>query len=172
MFCQYCGAKMDDGVQFCTSCGKARIGTAPAAAQNLAQKLANHLRIMGILWIVYSIFRIFASAGTLLFSHYFIPMMNNFMPHDADTPDLSWVFGFMQGAYIFSFVLGVIGGGLGIAGGIGLLQRLPWGRVVALIAAFVCLISIPFGTAIAIYTMIILFSSGNDENYRKFAVAT
>lgn len=163
---------MNEAARFCTSCGKARIGAAPVVAQNPAQKLANHLRIMGILWIVYSIFRIFASAGTLLFSHYFVPMISTLIPHDADTPDISWVFGFMQGAYIFGFILGVIGGGLGIAGGIGLLQRLPWGRVMALIAAFVCLISIPFGTAIAIYTMIILFSSGNDENYRKFAVAT
>jgi hypothetical protein len=163
---------MDGAAQFCTSCGKSKVAAAPAIAQNPAQKLANHLKVMGVLWLVYSIFRIIASVGTLTFSHYLLPLISSSMPHDADTPDFSWIFGFMQGAYIFSFILGVIGGILGIAAAIGLLQRLPWGRVVALIAAFVCLISIPFGTAMAIYTMIILFSSGNDENYRKFAVAT
>jgi len=163
---------MDGAAQFCTSCGKSKVPAAPVMAHNPAQKLANHLKVMGVLWLVYSIFRIVASAGTLAFSHYFIPMMSSFTPHDSDTPDVSWVFGFMQGAYIFWFILGVVGGILGIAAAIGLLQRLLWGRVVALIAAFVCLISIPFGTAMAIYTMIILFSSGDDENYRKFAVAT
>ena len=41
---------------------------------------------------------------------------------------------------------------LGVIAGIGVLTRKPWGRVVAIIAAILALIKLPFGTALGVYT--------------------
>ncbi len=59
---------------------------------------------------------------------------------------------------------GLIGGGFlivlslpGIAAGIGLLRRQSWGRILALAVAFLDLVNFPVGTAISIYSFVILF---------------
>lgn len=44
----------------------------------------------------------------------------------------------------------------GIIGGIGLLLRQGWARVVLLVVSFIQLINIPFGTALGIYTIWVL----------------
>ncbi len=44
----------------------------------------------------------------------------------------------------------------GIVGGIGVLQRRTWGRIVVIIVSFLNLLSIPFGTALGIYSLWVL----------------
>ncbi len=44
----------------------------------------------------------------------------------------------------------------GLAGGIGLLRRQPWSRIVLLILGAINLVNIPFGTALGIYTFWVL----------------
>lgn len=44
----------------------------------------------------------------------------------------------------------------GIITGIGLLNRKPWSRVLALIIAFFYFFEFPFGTVLAIYTFVVL----------------
>ena len=44
----------------------------------------------------------------------------------------------------------------GIAAGLGLLRRQPWGRVLALVVGFLGLINFPIGTAIGAYTFWVL----------------
>jgi hypothetical protein len=57
----------------------------------------------------------------------------------------------------------------GFAAGWGLLQRLPWARVLALIIAGVSLLDIPFGTALGVYTLFVLLPSEADEEYTRMA---
>jgi hypothetical protein len=45
-----------------------------------------------------------------------------------------------------------------IIGGIGLLKGHEWGRILILVVSFLSLLNIPFGTALGIYSMIILFN--------------
>ncbi len=54
----------------------------------------------------------------------------------------------------------------GIVGGIGLLKRRSWARILVLILAVVDLFQIPFGTIIGIYTIWVLL---NDETAKLFA---
>jgi hypothetical protein len=49
--------------------------------------------------------------------------------------------------------------------GWGLLERTQWGRIVAIVAAIVCLIKIPFGTALGIATLVILLGYRNSTLY-------
>ena len=53
-----------------------------------------------------------------------------------------------------------------VIGGIGLLKRKEWGRVLVLVVSFFNLINFPLGTALGIYSFIILLK---EETVRLFA---
>ncbi|HEY7616961.1 MAG TPA: hypothetical protein VH744_09170, partial [Terriglobales bacterium] len=59
----------------------------------------------------------------------------------------------------------------GFAAGWGLLQRLPWARVLSLIVAFLALFSIPLGTALGVYTLWVLLPAQSDQEYQEQARA-
>lgn len=75
----------------------------------------------------------------------------------------------MRLVYTLSFFYGVATGILGVFAGYGLLQRKLWGRVVALVAAFVCVLNLPFGTARGINTLLVLFPGHAEREYRQLA---
>ncbi|MBM3239952.1 hypothetical protein FJZ31_27010 [Candidatus Poribacteria bacterium] len=54
----------------------------------------------------------------------------------------------------------------GIIGGIGMLKRKSWARILVLILGFLNLLNIPFGTVVGIYTIWVLMK---DETARLFA---
>jgi hypothetical protein len=55
-----------------------------------------------------------------------------------------------------------------IIGGIGLLKRWPWARILVLVISFVDLINIPFGTIIGVYSIWVLLK---DETAKMFKPA-
>ena len=55
----------------------------------------------------------------------------------------------------------------GIIAGIGLLQFRPWARILTIILSAFELMSVPFGTAIGIYGLWALLSSGGEELFRE-----
>jgi hypothetical protein len=57
---------------------------------------------------------------------------------------------------------------LKIVGGIALLQRRPWARILVLILSFLSLLMIPIGTAYGIYAIWVLM---NDDTVRLLAAA-
>jgi F0F1-type ATP synthase membrane subunit a len=65
---------------------------------------------------------------------------------------------------IFLFVLSVPG----IIGGIGLLKRKEWARILILIVSAIDLINIPIGTALGVYSIWVLV---NDETVKLFTAA-
>jgi hypothetical protein len=54
---------------------------------------------------------------------------------------------------------------LALAAGWGLMERAPWGRVVAIVAAFLSLLKFPFGTALGIWTLVMLMGYRNTTLY-------
>jgi hypothetical protein len=59
----------------------------------------------------------------------------------------------------------------GFAAGWGLLQRESWARPLTLVLGFISLIDFPIGTALGIYTIWVLLSSGADEEYGQLSRA-
>ncbi|MBN2311869.1 MAG: hypothetical protein JXR94_23015 [Candidatus Hydrogenedentes bacterium] len=54
----------------------------------------------------------------------------------------------------------------GIAAGIGLLKFRPWARILAIILGALNLLNIPIGTALGVYTLVILLKPEADELFR------
>ncbi len=60
----------------------------------------------------------------------------------------------------------------GFFAGWGLLQREPWGRMLALVMGFIALVTnIPIGTALGVYTLWVLLPAQSDEEYRALTQA-
>jgi hypothetical protein len=63
-------------------------------------------------------------------------------------------------------LLMIVVSAVGIAAGIGVLNRKPWGRILTLIVSFFNLVRIPLGTILGAYSIWVLM---NDEAIRSFA---
>jgi hypothetical protein len=178
MFCQYCGSPLDEGARFCKSCGNAVPAAAPApaiaarlAAADPAQAFQHHVRVLGIVWLSYSVLRIIMSIWILAFSHYFLPAMQDLMSR-GDTPFPFPIVHFLHVVYAISSAYGTATGILGIIAGAKLLKKKPAARILAIVAAFLSVLSLPIGTAVAIYTLIILMPQDAARNYQQLASAS
>jgi hypothetical protein len=172
MFCQYCGGALDEGARFCKSCGNPVPGpaTAPqAAAADPVEVLSKHVHILGILWLVYSIFHIVMALWILAFSHYFLPTMQDAMSR-SPTPFPFPIIQFLHLIYATSAAYGVAVGILGIFAGEALLRRKPVGRALAVVAGFISALNIPLGTAIGVYTLIRLLPEDAARAYKQLAL--
>jgi hypothetical protein len=65
----------------------------------------------------------------------------------------------------FAWVILLVRAGLALAAGWGLMERTQWGRVVAIVAAFFNVLKFPFGTALAIWTLVVLLGYRNATLY-------
>jgi hypothetical protein len=119
--------------------------------------MKDHINILGILWIVFGALRLFAALFILLlfFGITLIPGV------DFAAGGILKVIGVIIGAY-----LGLLGLPK-IIGGIGLLNGREWGRVIVIIMSFLSLVNIPVGTALGVYSLIVLFNRESIEYFRS-----
>ncbi len=150
MFCDRCGAQIQDSAAFCPACGK-RVALGPLVPAR--GRIAGHVRLLGILWLAISVFRLLPGVALwFLFSpgHMFFPGMPMF------------VHGILRGVAVFMLAGGVVG----IVAGWGLLERRPWARMLAIVLGFLNLLDMPFGTGLGIYTLWVLLPAQSEEEYR------
>ncbi|HWQ54328.1 MAG TPA: zinc ribbon domain-containing protein [Bryobacteraceae bacterium] len=135
MYCDQCGTKLEENVNFCRACGHPVVG-APALPRE--ESVAGHLRLLGILWIAISAFRLlpavtlFSIGGLLQFP----PFMRALLP-----------------AIGLTFLVAAV---LGFVAGWGLLERAPWARTLSIVLGIIALVDVPLGTALGIYTLWVL----------------
>jgi zinc-ribbon domain len=158
MFCDRCGAQMADTARFCPGCGKpfAPPMAPPPVPQVPMNRVARHIRNVGILWIVYSCIHLIP--GLIVGS---LPHWLGFWGRDT--------FWFPGG--IFHVVGGflMLKGVLGLIAGWGLLDRQSWARMLVLILSFFSLFHPPLGTALGIYTLWVLLPGYSEMEYRTMA---
>jgi hypothetical protein len=65
----------------------------------------------------------------------------------------------------FAWVNAIVRAALAFLAGWGLMERAPWGRVVAIVAAFICLVTGPIGIGIGIWTLVTLLGYRNTTLY-------
>lgn len=164
MFCSGCGQALTPGQGFCSQCGRPAGAQAPLAPGFSFQleSYAGKMKALSILWFIYAglslLLGIFGlSVARALFSGHFGPWMNG-----PSTP-------FWLGPAILHFVWIILALRIGLAlvAGWGLWVRTEWGRIVAIIAAIFSLLRFPFGTALGVWTLIMLLGSRNSTLYEQ-----
>lgn len=154
MFCDRCGAQLAPGQNFCPNCGKSM---SAVPLMPLKSRLAGHRRLLAILWLAMSAFRLLPGLFlVVVFGH-----AVNFLPPDAP----GFVHPLLQGVGLMLLITAVIG----IVLAWGLLERQPWARMLAIVFGCISLIDIPFGTALGIYTLWVLLPARSEEEYQKMA---
>ncbi|MEO5935962.1 MAG: hypothetical protein ABIP81_02005 [Terriglobales bacterium] len=161
MFCDACGAQVNSDQRFCGTCGKP-LGM--VVAGRFSSRVADHRQILGILWVVYGVFHLVGAAILFVMAHTFFPHIAN-LPQSRGGPPLT----FLVPLITFISILILAKGLLALAGGVGLLQRQPWARLIVLVSAFFALLSIPVGTAIGGYSIWVLMSGNGEQEYAKLA---
>jgi len=155
MFCESCGTELNAGQTVCAKCGRALVGYA-AVKQD---RMARHVQLLGIFWITYSIIHLVGGVVLMI-------LANTLFVHLAQ---MEHAIEFLQPLMGVIAVLLMLKGALGIAAGYGLVERAAWARIVCIILGFLALLSVPFGTALGVYTIWVLLPPGADEEYRGLA---
>jgi hypothetical protein len=163
MFCDRCGTRLHEVARFCPSCGKPMevIPLMPVMpVKPVNSRIGGHIRLLGILWLAFSAFRLIPGLFLMAFfrhgSFAFLPMEVPFFVHSL-----------IKGAGVLMLGSGVFG----IMAGWGLLERQPWARTLAIVLGCLNLISMPFGTALGVYTLWVLLPARSEEEYRHIARA-
>jgi hypothetical protein len=160
MFCDQCGAHLQTGQGHCLRCGK----VVTVSAEVARNRVRDHVKLVGILWIAYSALHAVVGVGVLLVAKFVILRLGA----NGPPPEMmEWL----------RPVIAVVGwlilakAAVGFFAGFGLLQREEWARVFALVVAFVALLNVPVGTSLGIYTLWVLMPAQSEQEYKVLSEA-
>jgi hypothetical protein len=131
------------------------------------ESYSGKVKALGVVWLVYAAIALVTGIAALafanaFFSGHFGPWMNGPWGHGTMPP--MW---FGPAILRFAWVFLVLRVGLAALAGFGLLERTQWGRIVAIVVACLSLIKFPFGTAMGIWTLIVLLGYRNSSLYEQ-----
>jgi len=155
MFCSECGQSLLETQISCPNCEKpTKAFSAPSQppATLLNSDLGRKLRALGFCWLANVALNI-------------VILWVGYKHWDEDPENIR----FISGVIIFAAWACVLSG---FIAAIGLLNLQTWGRTVAIIAAIVALVNLiefPVGTAIGIWTLVVLLNAHNSAAYRALS---
>lgn len=129
--------------------------------------MEKHITLAGILNIVYSTLTILGAGILFVFAGWFGHLFESLMrdgfirPHDVPLEVLDIV---PVVLFIIATMM-ILVSVLGIVGGIGVLNRREWARILLLVISFFMLVRVPLGTILGVYSIWVLL---NDETIRLF----
>lgn len=118
--------------------------------------MEKHVQLTGVLWIVYGAMSLLGGfiAFGVLFGLSFIPDMGHEGPIILRSVGI--------GVGLLLLVLSIPK----IIAGIGLLRKKEWARILTLVVAFISLLSFPLGTALAVYSIVILLKDDTIQLFK------
>jgi hypothetical protein len=157
MYCNSCGNQLLSDQAACSRCG-VPVGVSYAHAV-FASRVERNVRLLSVLWLVYSVFEAIGGCALLMVARYIFPRWK--------------VYGTQQ-EFLHPMLAGIgcfllIKAAAGFITGIGLLERQSWARPLALGIGIIAMINIPFGTAIGVYTLWVLLSREAELEWRRLA---
>jgi len=172
MYCSGCGFALTAGQGFCPQCGRPAATAVPPVPglEFQLQNYAGKVKALSVVWFIYAAFSLLTGIIGLVFANAFLS--GRFGPW-FQSPHGPWGNGGMPPMWFgpailhFAWVFLVVRAGLALAAGWGLLERAPWGRIVAIVAAFLILLKFPFGTALGIWTLVMLLGYKNSTLYEQ-----
>ncbi len=162
MFCSGCGFNLAQGQAVCPQCGRPVVPPVPPIP-NLQMQVATYasrIRALSIVWFIYGGLSLLMGFMGMAFANAFFHGSFGPWSHGTWGPEF---FGPRFLHLIWVYV--VVRSGLALLAGWGLMQHTAWGRIVAIVAAFLSLLKIPFGTALAIWTLVTLMGYRNSTLY-------
>jgi len=168
MYCSGCGQALAPGQPFCPQCGRPAAAVVPPVPglQFELENYAGKIRMLSIFWFVYGAFSLLTGVLGLtiakaFFSHHFGNWDNGPWPHGLGP---EW---FGPAFFHLIWIAVLFRTALAFAAGWALMERSRWGRVLAIVAAIFCMLKIPFGTAIGIWTLVLLLGYRNTTLYEQ-----
>ena len=171
MFCSGCGHAIEAGQTFCNQCGRPIAPPVPPVPQMpglqfQVENYAGKVKSLSIVWFIYAAFAFFTGIAGLtfaqaFFSHHFGNWENG--PWSGGTGP-EWFAPMFMG---FAWSVLLVRSALAAIAAWGLYERAQWGRIVAIVAAFLSLLKFPFGTAIGIWTLVVLLGYRNATLYEE-----
>ena len=163
MYCDSCGAELEAGHVFCPKCGKRLIPVAPQTQP--VSRVAQHGRLVGILWIAYSALTTLVGIVLLIVFQHILPAILRYQPPQQQGPPPEVVFGLLRPIMHIVAVLVLVKGVAGLIAGIGLLDSAEWSRMLTLVLACISILSFPVGTAIGVYSLWVLLSHNAEAEF-------
>lgn len=172
MFCSGCGQTLAPGQPFCAQCGRPSAVVVPPVP-GLEFQLAGYagrVRALSVVWFIYAGLSLMMGFAGLAFAHAFMagapwmhgPWTNGPWMHGPLPPNL-----FGPALMHLAWAAITVRALLAAAAAWGLMERTPWGRVVAIVAAVLSLLRFPFGTALGIWTLVVLLGYRNSTLYEQ-----
>lgn len=173
MYCSGCGQALVPGQAVCSRCGRPMVAAVPPipGLQFQVESYAGKIKALSIVWFIYAGLSMLlgilglAFAGAVIAGH-FGPWTRGPWAGGPFRPE--W---FGPSFIHFAWMLVVLRSGLALVAAWGLMERTQWGRIVAIVAAFLCILKFPFGTALAIWTLVTLLGYRNSTLYDQLPEA-
>ncbi|HWE84051.1 MAG TPA: hypothetical protein VG267_03855 [Terracidiphilus sp.] len=138
-------------------------GVPPAAMPGFQFELTNFagkIRALSVVWFIYGGLSMALGFAALAFADAFVHGRLGYWMHGPMPP--MW---FGPAILHFAWMFIVLRTALALVAGWGLMERAPWGRIVAIVAAILNLVKFPFGTALGIWTLVMLLGYRNATLY-------
>lgn len=167
MFCTACGTAITAGQPVCSKCGQPLTPMAPAgpAVSFELDRYRSHVRALAIVWFIYGALSLLLGIVGLAFARNFVlPHLGQWI-NGPDAPPIPP--GFFQMMLHFAWIAVAIRAALAFFTGWGLMQEERWGRILAIIASVLALIRIPLGTALGIWTLVMLLGYRHSQLYEQ-----
>ncbi|MGD0942166.1 MAG: hypothetical protein ABR905_20935 [Terracidiphilus sp.] len=168
MFCSGCGQALAAGQAVCSQCGRPAVPVIPPVPglEFQVQNYAGKVKALSVVWFIYAAFSLITGFVGLAFANAFLngrfgPWMHGPWGGGNPMPPMWFAPALLHLAWVFI----ALRGGLALVAGWGLAERAPWGRIVAIVAAFLNILKFPFGTALGIWTLVMLMGYKNSTLY-------
>ncbi len=154
MFCSHCGSVLAAGAAFCPNCQAQAI-----VVTERKPRVQSQLTLLTALWFAMGALRLVCALVIFGVASFMLPMI----AQQQREPIPMLVPTLLTGVGALVALIAV----LSLAVGWGLYQRASWARMPALVMAFFSLLSIPLGTALGIYTLVVLLPAESEAEWRQ-----
>jgi len=122
--------------------------------------MEKHIKILGVLNIVWGALGAFTGLAILIIFGGAFGIIGSVAPHESIPPFVPSIVAVVGGAIAFLFL---VLSAPAIIAGAALISLKPWARILAIIISVLHLMNVPFGTALGIYGLWVLFSQESQK---------
>jgi len=168
MYCSSCGQVIAPGQGICPQCQRPVATVIPPVPglEFELQSYAGKIRALSVVWFIYAGVSLLTGVAGLAFAKSVFAGHFGFWAHGPWGPIPFPPF-FGPALLHFVWVILIVRSGLALMAGWGLMEHAPWGRVVAIVVAFLGILKFPFGTALGIWTLVVLMGYRNNSLYER-----